>query len=128
MKVLSENISSHTSRILNSYEKLHYYEKNGCTYEEIRKELLLLKNSTEELTSLMKTLFRDNPNRVPGLATISSIFKVQFLPTLKVHLLYLTQTKVSNKDLLKIQARLAITYLNVDGCIDNLRIIQSYLK
>ncbi len=88
----------------------------------------MIKNSNEELTPLMKTLFREHPNKIQGLATLAKIFKVTFIPTLKIHLLYLKQTEVQSNGLLKIQARLAITYLNVDGCIDNLRIIRSYLK
>ncbi|MGI0102566.1 MAG: hypothetical protein ACREA7_08235 [Nitrosotalea sp.] len=128
MKILIEKILSNINRILTCYEKLHDYEDRGCTYEEIKKELILLKNTNEELAPLMKSLFKDNPTRIQGIATLSSIFKVTFLPTLKVHLLYLKQTEDLNESLLKIQARLAITYLNVDGCIDNLRIIRSYLK
>ncbi len=128
MKILIEKILSNINKILNCYEKLHDYEEQGCTYEEIKKELILLKNANEELTPLMKSLFKDNPTKIKGISTLSNIFKITFLPTLKVHLLYLKQTKDQNKSLLKIQARLAITYLNVDDCIDNLRIIRSYLK
>ncbi len=128
MKLLVEKILSNINRILTGYEKLHHYEEHGCTYAEIKKELVQLKNTSEELTPLMKSLFKDNPTRIQGITTLSNIFKVTFLPTLKVHLLYLKQTEGLNDSHLKIQARLAITYLNVDGCIDNLRIIRSYLK
>lgn len=123
-----EKILHNINKILNSFEKLHEYETKGCTREEIKKELLLLKTGTEELIPLMNKLFKDNPSQIQGLPTLSNIFKITFLPTLKIHLLYLSRIKESNIDLLKIQARFAITYLNVDGCVDSLKIIHAYLK
>ncbi|MDE2589952.1 MAG: hypothetical protein KGL95_09855, partial [Patescibacteria group bacterium] len=123
MKILVEKILSNINKVLTCYEKLHDYEEHGCTYDKIKKELILLKNTSEELIPLMKSLSKGNPTQIIGANTLFNIFKVNFLPTLKVHLLYLKETERLDKDLLKIQARLAITYLNVDGCIDNLRII-----
>lgn len=123
-----EQILRHVARILDSYERLHEYEKMGCTVEQVKKELNSLKDSTEKLSPLMLKLFKENPSQIKGVATLSNIFKITYLPTLKIHLMYLSQVKKSTSDLLKIQSRLAITYLNVDGCIDNLRIIQAYLK
>ena len=128
MKIIVEKILENINRVLLCYDRLHHYEENGCTYGEIKKELVQLKNTNEELVPLMKSLFKDNPTGIQGISTLSNIYKVNFLPTLKVHLLYLKQTENLNDDLLRIQARLAITYLNVDGCIDSLRIIRSYLK
>ncbi|MDE1829069.1 MAG: hypothetical protein KGI25_01985 [Thaumarchaeota archaeon] len=128
MKIIVEKILSNINKVLTCYEKLHDYEQHGCTYEEIKKELILLKNTNEELVPLMKSLSKDNSAQIQGVHTLFNLFKVNFLPTLKVHLLYLKQTDELSEDLLKIQARLAITYLNVDDCIDNLRIIRSYLK
>lgn len=128
IKYVTEEILSNINRILNSYEKLHEYEVNGCTSEEIKKELQLLKSTTENLYPLMMKLFKENQSKIKGVSTLASIFKVTFLPLLKIHLLYLSQINESNPNLLKIQSRLAITYLNIDGSIDNLRIIHSYLK
>lgn len=128
MKFLLEKILLNINKIIICYEKLHDYEIKGCTYEEIKKELVSLQNASEELAPLMKSLFKNNSTQIKGLITLSNIFRVTYLPTLKVHLIYLYQTEDLSKNILKIQARLAITYLNVDGCIDNLRIIHSYLK
>jgi len=114
--------------MVESYEKLHSFEKHGCTSEQIKKELHAMENSTEELVVLMTRLQKENLGKIQGMSTIESIFKVTYLPTLKIHLIYLEQIGESNISLLKIQSRLAITYLNVDGCIDNLRIIHAYLK
>ncbi len=126
-KQLIEDILSHISKIINSYEKLSHYENSGCTYEQIKKELQLLLISTEELSPLIKNL-QNHKIAIQGLDTLVKIFKITYLPTLKIHLLYLKERKESNVELLKIQARLALTYLNVDGCVDNLRIIHAYLK
>ena len=71
---------------------------------------------------------QNNKTAILGLDTLIKIFKITYLPTLRIHLLYLKERKESDPELLKIQARLALTYLNVDGCVDNLRIIHSYLK
>ena len=128
MKMLVEKIVSDINKVLACYEKLHDYEEHGCTYVEIEKELILLKKTNEELIPLMKSLSKEKLNQIQGVNTLFNIFKVNFLPTLKVHLLYIKQTHGLDESLLRIQARLAITYLNVDGCIDNLRIIRSYLK
>lgn len=125
---LVEQILRNISKIIDSYEKLHIYETEGCTLDQMRKELVSLKDSTEKLSPLMLKLFRENPTQVKGVSTLSGIFKITYLPTLKIHLLYLSQLKKSPDDLLRIQSRLAITYLNVDGCVDNLRIIHAYLK
>lgn len=128
IKYVTEEILLNINRILNSYEKLHEYEIKGCTIEEIKKELQLLKNTTEKLYPLMMKLFKENQSKIKGISTLASIFKVTFLPLLKIHLLYLSQINESDTNLLSIQSRLAITYLNIDGSIDNLRIIHSYLK
>ncbi|HJW19740.1 MAG TPA: hypothetical protein VJ571_04205 [Candidatus Nitrosotalea sp.] len=125
---LIEQILSGINKMVESYEKLHNFEKHGCTSEQIKKELHSMENSTEELTLLMTRLQKENLGKIQGLSTIESIFKITYLPTLKIHLIYLEQIGESNMSLLKIQSRLAITYLNVDGCIDNLRIIHAYLK
>lgn len=127
-KIIVEKILFDLNKILNSYDNLHSYEKRECTYGKIKRELLSINNVTEELIPLMKKLSKENPSQIKGLSTLSTIFKITYLPTLKVHLLYLSQIQESDTDLLKIQARLAITYLNIDSCIDNLRIIHSYLK
>ncbi len=115
-------------KIFDSYDKLHEFETTGCTTEQIKEELIGIKESTEKLSVSMTRLFKENPSQIKGIPTLSGIFKVTYLPTLKIHLLYLSQIRESDTDLLKIQSRLAITYLNVDGCIDNLRIIHAYLK
>ncbi|MGI0026858.1 MAG: hypothetical protein ACREAD_03350 [Nitrosopumilaceae archaeon] len=128
IKNITEEILSNINKIVNSYEKLHEYEIKGCTSVEIKKELQLLKNTTEKLYPLMMQLFKENQSKIKGISTLASIFKVTFLPLLKIHLLYLSQINESDTNLLKIQSRLAITYLNIDGSIDNLRIIHSYLK
>lgn len=127
-KAIVEQILYNINKILDSYDKLHEYETIGCTTEQIQKELIALKEATIKLSSLMIRLFKENPTQIKGLSTLSSIFKITYLPTLKIHLLYLSQIKKLNNDLPQIQSRLAITYLNVDGCIDNLRIIRAYLK
>lgn len=116
------------NKIFDSYEILHKFEETGCTIEQIKKELVTIKESTENLSLNMAKLIKENPSQIKGMPTLSSIFKITYLPTLKIHLLYLSQIHESDIDLLKIQSRLAITYLNVDGCIDNLRIIHAYLK
>jgi hypothetical protein len=127
-KAIIEQILDNISKIFYSYDKLHEFETVGCTIEQMKKELITLKEATEKLSSGMIKLFKENPTQIKGLSTLSSIFKITYLPTLKIHLLYLSQIRESNNHLLKIQSRLAITYLNVDGCIDNLRIIHAYLK
>ncbi|MDE1766865.1 MAG: hypothetical protein KGI27_11435 [Thaumarchaeota archaeon] len=127
-KALVEQVLHDINKIFDSYDKLHEYERTGCTTEQIKKELVMLKESTEKLSPLMTRLFKENPSQIKGISTLSSIFKITYLPTLKIHLLYISQIKESKTDLLKIQSRLAITYLNVDGCIDSLRIIHAYLK
>lgn len=123
-----EQVLRNIAKILYSYDKLHEYEKSGCTIEQLRDELVALRESTQKLSSFMLKMFKENPSKIKGVSTLSNIFKITYLPTLKIHLLYLSQLKKSDDNLLRIQSRLAITYLNVDECIDNLRIIQAYLK
>jgi hypothetical protein len=127
-KIIIEQVLDNINKIFGSYDKLHEFETVGCTTEQMKKELVTLKEATEKLSTAMIRLFKENPTQIKGLSTLSGIFKITYLPTLKIHLLYLSQIQESNNRLLKIQSRLAITYLNVDGCIDNLRIIYAYLK
>jgi hypothetical protein len=120
-----EKIISNINKIEECYEKLHTYEKSGCTSDNIKKELKILQISTTELITLMANLKKE---KISGLSTLQSIFKITYLPILKIHLLYLDRIQESDADLLKIQTRLSMTYLNVDDCIDNLKIIRAYLK
>jgi hypothetical protein len=122
-----EKIISNINKIEECYEKLHTYEKSGCTNDNIKKDLKILQNSTMELITFMANLKKENA-KISGLSTLQSIFKITYLPILKIHLLYLDRIQESDADLLKIQARLSMTYLNVDNCIDNLKIIRAYLK
>jgi hypothetical protein len=126
-RYLIEHILSNINKIIGCYERLHVYEKEGCTYDTIKKELKILKNSTDNLITLMVNLKKEK-TKIYGLSTLQNIFKITYLPILKIHILYLERIKESHEDLLKIQARLAMTYLNVDDCIDNLKIIYAYLK
>ncbi|MEO9307900.1 MAG: hypothetical protein ABI342_06295 [Nitrososphaera sp.] len=122
-----EKIISNINNVVECYEKLHTYEKNGCTYDDIKKDLKTLHRSTIQLITFMANLKKEDA-KIPGLSTLQNIFKITYLPVLKIHLLYLDRIKERDSDLLKIQARLAMTYLNVDDCVDNLRIIRASLK
>jgi hypothetical protein len=126
-KHIVEKIVININKVVECYEKLHAYEKDGCTYDEIKKDLRVLQSSTIHLITLMASLKKDNA-MISGLSTLQSIFKITYLPVLKIHLLYLDRIQEYDSDLLKIQARLAMTYLNVDDCVDNLKIIRASLK
>jgi hypothetical protein len=126
-KLLTREIVESINKILNSYDKLYEFEKKGCSYEQIRKELLVLKNSTETLSALMPKLIKDDP-LITEKVNLANIFRITYLPTLKIHLVYLSENQESKSNLLKIQARLAITYLNVDDCMNNLKILRTHLK
>lgn len=126
-KLLIREIVENITKILNAYDKLHEFEKKGCNYEQIRKELLILKKSTEVLSIFIPKLIR-NDLLATQEANLSNIFRITYLPTLKIHLVYLSENRESKNNLLKIQARLAITYLNVDSCMDHLKTLRTYLK
>lgn len=126
-KLLISEIIDNINKILNAYDKLHEFEKKDCSYEQIRKELFTLRNSTERLASLVPKLTRST-QAVIQTADLTDVFKITYFPTLKIHLVYLSENPESKHNLFKIQARLAITYLNVDSCMDNLKTLRDHLS
>ncbi|MDE2589422.1 MAG: hypothetical protein KGL95_07130 [Patescibacteria group bacterium] len=123
-KLLINEIIENINKILNSYDKLHEFEKKDCSHEQIRKELLTLRNSTERLASLIPKFNQ----KVVQTTDLADVFKITYFPTLKIHLMYLSENQESKHNLLKIQARIAITYLNVDGGMDKLKTLRDHLK
>lgn len=127
LTTLSNIVIEYANKILNSYDRLHEFEKKGCTYEQIRKELVTIKNSTESLSSIIPKLMKVRSINVET-QNINDVFKISYFPTLKIHLVYLSENQESKNELLKIQARLAITYLNVDECMNSLKILRTLLR
>ena len=124
-----ERMLNVTNEIIESYNQLRKYETDGCTFDELRKSLIHARDTAEELPPLTALMLKENPSQIDTVKEFVKIFKVPFLSTLKVHILSVSNIpKDIGSDWIKTQATMAVTYMNLDGFIDGLRVLGSFLR
>ncbi|MDE1819082.1 MAG: hypothetical protein KGI19_10825 [Thaumarchaeota archaeon] len=124
-----ERIREFLGRIIESYENLKKFELNGCTKDELRTELINLRNACEELPSLFVLTAKDLNFDIQKVTPLASLMKLDFLQGIKIMIMTLSEPYyASNKDELKRQANLAVTFMNLNGSVDTFRLLHGLLK
>lgn len=119
--VLIENIVS-------SYDKLRGFESNGCSKDDLERELISIRDTIGEVPSLLTQIFKENPNQLQLITTYASLFQMPFVSTLAMMIPSIKMQKTTSKEGLKSQASLAIALMNQNGTIHLLKAVQTFLR
>ncbi len=125
---LSERLKVVIDEIIDGYEKLKEIELQGTEKENLRKELIRIRDACEEVPSLFAETAREIGLDVEKLTPLANFVKVDFIHGIKAQLMMITEpNSPSNKEWTQMQGNMAITIMNMNGQIDQLRVIRKII-
>jgi len=123
-----DRLLHYIDEITKSYDKIRQFESEGCSKEELEKELRHMRDISGEFPSIVTLFFKENPNYVSILGKFIDIFKPPFIQTLNNHLLLFSLPQNADSAWIKLQISMAINYLNGSGWVDGIKGIRTFLK
>lgn len=124
-----ERIRDVLSHIIDSYDNLKKLESTGGTKDQLRNELIILRDACDELPSLFIQTAKDANLDFNKILPLASIFKADFINGIRALIMTLSEPNFpSTEDWIKKQANLAVTMMNLNETINTYRMIYALLK
>lgn len=124
-----ERLRSILDRIIEGYDKLKEFELQGSTHEQLRSELINIRDTCEEIPALLGIVFKESNLDVSKVIPFANLFKVDFLPVIKTQIMLLSDQNPPNSEgWLKMQANMSVTIMNMNGTIDYYRLFSKILS
>lgn len=114
--------------IVSSYDKLRKFESDGCSKEDLEKELIMIRDTTDEIPSLLTQIIKENPSYAQLMTTYAPLFQMPFISTLTMMIPTIKMQENATKEWLKTQASLSIAFMNQNGTIGLLKAVQTFFR
>lgn len=122
-----DRIKDYLEQLIESYNKIKQIELNGSTKEELRKELIQIRDSCEELPALFAQTAKEANLDFDKIKSITDLFKIDFLNGIRAQIMVLTQSNSSdNVEAMKVQASMTVALMG--NYIGTCKFIYTLLK
>ncbi|MCJ8306751.1 MAG: hypothetical protein HRU07_06860 [Nitrosopumilus sp.] len=126
---LCERLKIVLDRILDGYDHLKEFESKGTTKEDLRQELINIRDTCEEIPALFGESAKELGLDIEKLTPLANLLKVNFDSAIKVQLMIITDPNTPNNEAwIKMQSNMAITMMNMNGQIDQIRMLRKIIK
>lgn len=118
------------SQITDSYDKIRGFESKGTSKEELRQELINIRDASDEISPLLGLMVKENLSLgIETLGIIGDLIKTPYLETIKIQIMLLTQSStLSDNESIKIQANMAVSALNMSGTINQFKFLLALIR